>query len=206
MTIPGDAQQKIDVYLGRLRQRLRGMHHEDVHEIVEELRSHIMDKAAASGQVTAASVNEALAGLGSPEELASQYMTDHLLARAEVTRSPVRILASLLRWASLSVAGFMVFLGSIVGYFFGGAFILCAALKPFHPQSAGLWVIPSGPDDYEVSLRLGFGSVPVGARDVLGWWIVPIGFAVGCWLVILTTRIALWCARRYQRSRVLPRG
>jgi hypothetical protein len=200
----GDARQKMDAYLGRLRQRLRGMHREDVQEIVAELRSHILDKAAASGEVTQASVEAALAQLGSPEELASQYMTDHLLARAEVSRSPVRILESLFRWASLSVAGFLVLLGSIVGYFLGGAFILCAALKPFHPESAGLWRIPHGPDDLEFSLRLGFGNPPVGGRELLGWWIVPVGFGVGCWLVILTTRVALWCAGRYRKSRPLP--
>src|SRR6202034_1025383 len=98
-------------YLARLRQRLRGMHHEDVHEIVEELRSHIVDKAAEGGQLPADGVDQALAALGSPEELASQYMSAYLLARAEVSRSPVRIMQSLSRWASLSVAGFLVLLG-----------------------------------------------------------------------------------------------
>ena len=94
--------------------------------------------------MTAAGVDAALAALGSPEELASQYMTDNLLARAEVSRSPVQILRSLFRWASLSVAGFFVLLGSIVGYFLGAAFILVALLKPFHPHTAGLWIFPNG--------------------------------------------------------------
>src|ERR1700689_3118775 len=87
-----DAQQKMEAYLGKLRQRLRGMNDEDAREIVEELRSHIQDRVAASGQVTAAGVEGALAALGRPEELASQYITDSLLARAEVSRSPLRIL------------------------------------------------------------------------------------------------------------------
>jgi uncharacterized membrane protein len=206
MTMPGDTQQRIEGYLSRLRQRLRGMNDEDAREIVEELRSHITDKAAVSGVVTAAGVEEALAGLGSPEELASQYMTDDLLARAEVSRSPVRILESLFRWASLSVAGFLVLLAAIMGYFFGVVFILVAALKPFHSQTAGLWVFPNGAGDYEISVRLGFGSAPVSGREVLGWWIVPLGLGVGCALVMLTTRFAIWCARQYRKSRALPRG
>ncbi len=206
MAISGDAQQRIEAYLGRLRRRLRGMNDEDAREIVEELRSHITDKAAASGQVTAAGVDAALAGLGSPEELASQYMTDDLLARAESSRSPLRILESLFRWASLSVAGFLVLLGSIAGYFLGVVFFLCAALKPFHPHSAGLWILPDSAGDASISLRLGFGSAPAGGREVLGWWIVPLGLVVGCGLVMLTTRFALWCARQYRKSRVLPRG
>jgi uncharacterized membrane protein len=206
MTMSGDAQQRIEAYLGTLRQRLRGMTDEDAREIVEELRSHITDKAAVSGQMTAAGIDAALAGLGSPEQLASQYITDDLLARAEVSRSPLRILESLSRWASLSVAGFFVLLASIVGYFLGVVFILVAASKPFHSQTAGVWVLPSGSDVFNISIRLGFGSAPSEGREMLGWWIIPIGLAAGCALVMLTTRFAIWCVRQYRKSRVLPRG
>jgi uncharacterized membrane protein len=203
MTITGDSQQRIDAYLGRVRARLRGIKDEEVREIVEELRSHVMDRASASGEVTPAGVDAALAALGSPEELASQYLTDNLLARAEVSRSPVQILRSLFRWASLSVAGFFVLLGSLAGYFFGVVFILVALLKPFHPHTAGLWTFPSGGGDFELSFRLGFGSVPAGGKDLLGWWITPIGMVAGCGLVMLTTHIALWFVRQYRRSRTL---
>src|ERR1700735_765355 len=173
MNTTGDAQKKIEAYLGRLRGRLRGMNEGEAREIVEELRSHIVDRAIAGGEVTASGVEAALSALASPEELANEYMTDSLLARAEASRSPVRILESLFRWASLSVAGFLVLLGSVVGYFLGGAFILCAALKPFHPATAGLWVFPDGADDITYSLRLGFSSAPVGGRGGLGRWVVP---------------------------------
>jgi uncharacterized membrane protein len=214
MTKAGDAQQRIEVYLGRLRGRLRGVNESEVGEIVEELRSHILDKAAASsqlndeaeGEITAAGVDAALAALGSPEELASQYMTDTLLARAEVSRSPVQILRSLFRWASLSVAGFFVMLGSVIGYFFGVVLILVAVAKLFHPHTAGLWTLPGSAGNSEISFRLGFGSVPVGGRDVLGWWMVPIGWLGGGALVMMTTYIAVWFVRQYRRSLALPRG
>jgi hypothetical protein len=210
MTTTGDAQQRIDAYLGRLRARLRGIKGEEVGEIVEELRSHIMEKAVvsreATGEITAAGVDAALDGLGSPEDLARQYLTDNLLARAEASRSPVEILRSLLRWARLSVGGFFVLLGSIVGYFFGGVLILVALSKPFHPHTAGLWSLPNGSGDAEISVRLGFGSVPAGGRDVLGSWITPIGMVAGCGLVMLTTHVALWFVRQYRRSRTLPQA
>jgi hypothetical protein len=138
--------------------------------------------------------------------LASEYVTDNLLARAEVSRSPLRILESLFRWASLSVAGFFVLLGSILGYFVGGAFMWCAVLKLIHPQSAGLWVARDSTGDFQFFLRMGFGTPPVGARDVLGWWVMPIGLLAGCGLVILTTRFALWCAQQYRKSHVRQRG
>jgi hypothetical protein len=187
---------------------LRGMKDDEVREIVAELRSHIMDKAASAGEagreITAVGVDGALAALGSPEELASQYLTDNLLARAEVSRSPVQILKSLFRWASLSVAGFFVLLGSIGGYFFGVVLMLVAVAKLFHPQTAGLWTYLDSNGDLALSFRLGFGSVPGGSRDVLGWWIVPIGWLAGCGLVMLTTYVAVWFVRQYRKSRPLP--
>jgi uncharacterized membrane protein len=206
MTTSTGAQQKIDSFLGTLRGRLRGMNHDEVGEIVEELRSHIMDKASenADGEITLAGVDAALTALGSPEELASQYITDTFLARAQMSRSPWQILRSLFRWASLSLAGFFVLLGSMLGYFCGAVFILVAALKPFHPHTAGLWIFPNGVDDPEISFRLGFGSVPLGGKDVLGWWIVPIGWMAGLGLVMLTTHIALWFVRQYRKSLLLP--
>jgi hypothetical protein len=207
MTLPGDSEQRIEAYLGRLRGRLRGVNQKEIREIVEELRSHIIDKAGAgepSGEITAAGVDAALAALGSPEELASQYLTDNLLARAEVSRSPLPVLKGLFRWATLSLVGFFVLLGSIAGYFVGIVFVLVAVAKLFHPHTAGLWIFPNDGDDFQLSFRLGFGSVPVGGRDLLGWWIVPIGWIGGAGLVMLTTHVAVWFVRQYRRSRNFP--
>ena len=179
-TVTPEAQQRIDAYLTRLRRRLRGIDEQDIREIVEELRSHILDKTGVSGEEgTVEKVGEMLAALGSPEQLAGEYLTDNLLARAEFSRSPARILAVLFRWASLSIAGFWVLLSSILGYFLGIVFVLCAFLKPIHPQTAGLWIYPTGAEGSTISLRLGFGSAPPDGRDVLGWWIVPIGLGGG---------------------------
>src|SRR5579862_4225211 len=132
-------RREIEAYLNRVRRGLRALDEEDVREILEELKSHILDESGAGGETTAASVASTLARLGRPEELAGEYATDDLLLRAEVTRSPVRVLETLFRWGSLSFAGFFALLLSIAGYFLGGVFLLCAALKPFHASSAGLW-------------------------------------------------------------------
>lgn len=206
MAITDDAKQQIEIYLSRLRRRLAGVNPQEIHEIVEELRGHILDKVATQGEATAADVDAALAALGSPEELADEYLTDNLLARAAASRSPLRILQSLQRWASLSFAGFLVLSGAALGYFLGIVFILVAALKPFHPQTAGLWLLPNSGGDSEFSLRLGFGTAPATGRELLGWWIVPVGLFAGCAVVTLTTRFALWCARRYRRSHRLTRS
>lgn len=195
------AQEKIDTYLGRLRRCLRSLDNEEVNDIVKELRSHILDKATVNGELAVRDVDAAIKELGSPEDLASEYLTDAALARAEASRSPFRILTSLFRWASLSVAGFLVLISSLVGYFLGGVLILCAVLKPIHPQRAGLWSFHDSSGDLELSLRLGFGSASAGGHDVLGWWIVPIGLVAGFGLVMLTTRFAIWCVRLNKKSR-----
>ena len=206
MAIESDAQQLIDAYLKSLRTKLRGLNRDDINEIIEELRSHIQDKAASSGELTVAGVNAALAALGTPEALAREYATDALLARAEVSRSPLRVLDSLFRWASLSAAGFLVLVSTVVGYFLGGAFMWCAVLKLVHPHTAGLWLIPLSDGGFAVSLRMGFGSPPIDGRELLGRWVLPLGLIGGCALVVLTTRFALWSARQYRRSHLLPQA
>ena len=55
-----------------------------------------------------------------------------------------------------------------------------------------------------ISLRLGFGTPPPAAVDVLGFWIVPLGLIAGPMLIALTTRFALWCARQARAIRRLP--
>lgn len=202
MAIAEDSQRKIDAYLERLRRCLRDMREEDAREIVAELRSHILDKAAAAGSVTPAGIDSALAALGAPEALAGEYLTDDVLARAQATRSPLLVLYSLFRWASLSVAGFFILIGSAVGYLLGVSLAWAAILKPLHPQTAGLWVIPHD-GDYELSLHLGFTAAPPGAHEILGWWIIPLGLVVGVGLFFVTLHIDLWSIGRFRRSRPL---
>jgi hypothetical protein len=194
-----DLQESVESYLRKVRGRLTGINDEDARDFIDELRSHIRDKMAASGRETSESVAHAIAELGSPEDLASEYMINYQFSRAHVTRSPLRILRSLFYWSGLSAAGFFVLLVSLTGYFFGLVFILCAVLKPIHPETGGIWLLRGATDDLEISFRLGFGSAPVGGKELLGWWIVPLGLAAGSGLQVLTTRFALWCVRRNRR-------
>lgn len=199
MTIPEDSQRKIDAYLNTLRKRLHGMRDEDMREIVEELRSHILDKAMVGGSVTSAGVEAALAALGTPEALASQYMTDDLLARAQTSGSLLLILRSLFRWASLSVGGFFILIGSLISYSLGFVLAWAAFLKPLHPETAGLWMIPQPGGDYELSLHMGFAAAPPGAREILGWWIILVGI-LGVGLFFATLRFDLWSLGKFRQG------
>jgi len=204
MTAASKAQQRIDDYLNELQRRLRGLGKEQTREIIAELRSHILERAG-EGELSVDRVSTVLKSLGPPEELAHEYTQDEILARAEISRTPLRLLNSLFGWATMSVAGFLVLLVTVIGYFLGVVFVVVAASKPFHPATAGLWSLRDRPGDLELSLRMGFGSVPANGHELLGWWIVPLGLVIGCGLGILTTKFALWCVRMYQRTRLRPR-
>jgi hypothetical protein len=169
------ARRRVDEYLFSLAAALRALPGDQARDIVEEIRSHILDKATAGGDMTLAAADSALAALGGADELASRYVTDGGLPRAEGGRSPLLILGALL--------------ASLAGYLVGGALVACAFLKPIHPHTSGLWAIPRQ-GDYELSLRMGFGDAPAGGRELLGWWIVPVGLTVGIGLVLLATRLA----------------
>lgn len=205
MTMVGDSQERVDSYLEKLRRSLTRVNREDAADIIQELRSHILEKAAAGG-MTPASVEATLALLGRPEELAAEYLADDLLARAAKNRSPVLLVRGLLRWAAVSLEGVWVLLGCVVGYFLGASLILCGILKPIHARTAGLWILPGGADDYSYSLRLGFENAPAGGRELLGWWMVPLGLLIGGGLCWLTTQCALWCVRQYRKSHALHRA
>jgi HAAS domain-containing protein len=189
---------QVEQYLDQLRKRLRGMRAGDVDDILAELRAHIAEKTSAG-----ASVQSTLSALGTPEQLASEYVTDGLLARAELSRSPFRILNSLFHIATFSATGFAALLATVTGYTLGVIFVLGAFAKILHPHTAGLWRIPDG-YGVEYSLRMGFANYPGPGREVLGWWIVPLGLVLGYGLIILTTRVAVWGVRKYRASRPAP--
>jgi hypothetical protein len=201
MTVSTRAAQDLDSYLQTVRAGLRGLPAADAEEIIRELRSHILDRASSAAGLSESGVAAALARLGDSEDLVAQYTTENLMARAERSRSPWLILRSIFRWASLSLAGFFVFLGSLIGYTTALAFLFCAVAKPFQPKSIGLWVRDASFSS--LSFSLGTVDANAGGREVLGWWIIPIGLAAGVGLFLLTTRFGLWSIRRFRRSRAL---
>ena len=198
MNNASDSQQKIDSYLGRLRKGLRGLRGEDARDVVEELRTHIVEKATDGREMTMARVESVLAELGSPEQLASQYVTDDLLAYAESSRAPWVILRGVFHWATLSVRGLLVFMVCAVGYIFGGSFLIAALVKPFNPK-VGLWKIDT--DTY--SLALGMTDTRMQGHELLGWLLIPIGLCLGGGTVMLTTHFALWSIHRFREARRL---
>jgi|SRR5882672_942914 len=196
MPVTSAPQKRIDDYLGELRKRLRSLHEEQIMDIVEEIRSHLLDTAAGGGAMTEAGLDVAMRQLGPPSALAASYLTDNLLARARGNSMPWTILHVISRWATLSVKGFLVFMVCCVGYLFGASFFIVALVKPFYTR-AGLWLI----DQDTYSLALGLTDASPRGHELLGWTIIPIGLALGGGTIMLTTYFALWCMRRFRQTR-----
>ncbi len=195
MILSAESQKTVDLYLAVLRKQLFQLMEEDANDIVEEIRTHILDKTSGD----AATLASTLAALGTPEELASRYRTDDLLKRAQVTRSPFLSLRSLFRWATLSFVGLAVFLVSVVGYGIGGAFVMFAALKLIWPHATGLW--KNSYPDGSSTLYLTSSSQPPHGQEILGWWLIPIGLFLGGGLLLLSFLFGNWSIRKFWRPR-----
>ena len=200
MNAAARAEHEIDGYLERLRPALSALPAAQADDIVKELRSHLIDTAEVDNQLDPQRVADAIARLGDPATLASAYLMDNLALRAQTTRSPLLLLRLVALWATRSLEG----IGALVVAFFGYGTALiglgCALLKPFTPDRIGLWIRQVAPDD--ISYQLGRVSAPpADARELLGWYIIPLGLVVGAIAFAATTRYLLGKVRKYRRIR-----
>lgn len=194
-------QRKLDGYLAELRGRLHTLPEAQVTDIVEEIRSHVLDSAASGGTLNVAAIDASLYRLGPPSALAASYITDNLLAQAERNRMPWTILRAVFHWATLSVKGFLVLLVCLPGYLFGASFFVAALMKPFNAKT-GLWM----QNEDSFSLVLGLTRSMAHGHELLGWTLIPIGLALGGGTILLTTHFAQWSIRRFRESRALHRS
>src|SRR5439155_14910687 len=88
MSHPDKLQQRIDAYLMQLRRSLGELPPDEVNEILQEIRGHILERTEASGELTDERLVEILKALGSPDEIAPLYQADALMARARASLSP----------------------------------------------------------------------------------------------------------------------
>jgi hypothetical protein len=193
MTLSAGSQKMIDAYLRTLRRQLRDLMDEDVRDIVEELRAHILDKT--STEASPESVAATLDALGTPQQLAFRYRTDELLERARLSRSAATILRRFLRWAGVSLAGLVVFLISTVGYGIGGFLVWLGATKAIAPHKTSV--------DLEFNSHTWAASFQSGGpphgHDPFGLWLIPLCLVLGGGILFLTFRFGSWGLRKFWR-------
>ncbi|HTM01100.1 MAG TPA: DUF1700 domain-containing protein [Candidatus Omnitrophota bacterium] len=186
------ADAAVERYLERIREGLRGMPRSEVDDIVRELRAHVEERSEAEGDR-----ESALRSLGDPAELARQYRKERVVRRVECSRSPLAVLHGLLLLRGRSVAGWAALLLAGLGYAWAIALAAAAVDKVFEPRDVGLWLDPGG---WLPRLRVD-GPGPPGTRELLGWWLVPLGLVACAVLVSLTRRFGLWWIHRSRDRR-----
>jgi len=192
MTHPPRLQQKVDSYLMQLRRSLGELPPEEVSEILQEIRGHILERAEASGELTDERLVSILHSLGKPEDIAPLYQADSVMAKARTSLSPTVVLRGVLRWAMMSVRGVVLFIVGLFGYALAAGWIVGAFGKMIAPDKFGAWVSPD-------TFSIGTNDNPA-AHDVLGMWLIPVGLVLGTVFTIATTWLLRW-AMRFARVR-----
>jgi hypothetical protein len=216
-----DVLQAIDQYCARLHKALGHLPSIERDEIVDEVRSHVLERVSAETVVTMDVVSDVLHAVGDPQELASGYRTDAALRKAAASRSPWLLLLATLRWATTGLAGFVAFVIALTGYGSAAFFYLCAFIKPFAPSRIGLWLGQetlafgcwngrvTGAEFYGVSARPPASFVLLGTlgptdgpvREILGAWFIPTGILCGALVLVATTLFVRWLIRTFGLSK-----
>lgn len=217
-----DVMGEIDRYLERLRDVLCGLSPAERDEVVEEIRTHILERVEAEQPLSVQGVKEILRAVGDPRELAEEYKTQAMLRQAVGSRSPLLLLRATLRWAVRGVAGVVAFLVTGIGYGWAALFSVCALLKPFFPSRIGLFLGPertlsfgywnghlAGAEVYGISVRppadfalLGtLGSTNGPIRELLGYWLIPTALVCGTLCFLTTTFFVRWLIRKFGRRK-----
>ncbi len=187
----------LEAYLAEVAAELRPLRAPEVREIVRELRSHVLERLEIKGNQE--SLTRVLERLGDPRAIAREHLEArsgpremHYSTPDAISESP----SALLGWVAGSARTAMVLVGSGLAYGFALCWLCTALAKPFRPANVGLWLLPDASGDLNLSL----GSHAAGAvgRDLLGWWIVPLGLALGFAVAAATWQWNVRVVRRWR--------
>lgn len=174
-----NSEQQIDIYLSLLSVSLGSISATQREEILREISAHIRDCSEESG----VSTREILTRLGLPQNLAASYLDGAFIQQASRSFSPVLLLRATLRLGTKGAFGILVGVCGFVGYVMGGSLLLTAIAKCLFPVHTGLWLI----GNQMVSSGTLFPIPQSPAREVLGWWYLPIALIAGSLTLVLTT-------------------
>ena len=168
MALSEDAEK----FLRRVRSGLGALKPDEREDIVDELRTHLLDRQAQGSA-------DPLAGFESPEVLAAGFVSERTLQEALVNGTSWSLVHALLVATRESLFGLLVLLPLVILQVTGLVLVVCAALKPFKP-GLGLWV-GSG------NFLVGTGDIP-GTTEVLGWSFIPV--------IAVSGTLLFWAANR----------
>jgi hypothetical protein len=183
------ADARLAEYARKLRWALAALPEADRDGIVAEMRSHVLDRVDAG-----ASLDEALAALGAPEDYARGFLDSYAVATALSSRRLPQLLAVMLqnvaRSAAVAVSGVIIF----VAWAAAAVAVYLTLQKIADPAHVGLW---RGEDFFFI----GIIDDPSTGQELLGPWMPAIAllFILVAWG--LTHALAVWALRRLKPPR-----
>lgn len=155
----------------------------DAAELRGDLEAHVVaSMAAASGGSEGERLDAALSRLGRPIDYLRPLLADELIERGTRTYSPVAIARGLscgvMAGSRRAVIGFAFGLG----YLLLAVFTAMALLKPLWGEHVGVFRYADG------TFSAGIVAQSDGARELLGWWSIPIALLLAALLYVALTK------------------
>jgi hypothetical protein len=175
---------RIAAYERKLRWALSALPDADRDGILDEMRSHVLDRVDAG-----ASVQQTLEALGDPNEYARRFCDAYNVASALSSRRTPHLVGALVGGLARSLTAAFAALVILAAWSAAALIAYVAVLKIGDPAHVGLW---RGPDFFFI----GIVDNPATGQELLGPWITPLALvvAVGAW--IATRILATWALSR----------
>lgn len=155
----------------------------DAADLRGDLEAHVADSMAAAPDGSELErLNAALARLGRPIDFLRPVLADELIERGTRTYSPVMIARGLAHAVMAGSRRTAVALAFGIGYLMLATFTAMAVLKPLWGEHVGLFRHADG------TISAGIVATSAGARELLGWWSIPIALVLAALLYVALTK------------------
>ncbi|MDW8030687.1 MAG: hypothetical protein RMJ96_01470 [Candidatus Bipolaricaulota bacterium] len=208
-----EAQKALDGYLQRLEETLTRLHGPHHHEIFQEIQSHIYERLEQfpSPLITASEVLAVLYKLGEPESYVPLYLTEAYLERGFSQRSPRFLARGIWHWMKMNALSYLYSFPFFLLYALSFALLSFGTAKVLFPHHVAIFYEPIqesslsdivGDNNKEMKkfhFAIGFkigGPLEGAERDLLGYWLVPLGIGGGLILGLGATVLLRWVTRK----------
>ena len=176
------ARRRWDAYFSEI-DRLLARADADVAELRADLEAHVVaSMAAASGGSEGERLDAALSRLGRPLDYLRPLIADELIERGTLTYSPITIARGLSYAVMAGSRRAVIGLAFGLGYLLLAIFAAMALLKPLWGEHVGVFRYADG------TISAGIVAQSSGARELLGWWSIPIALLLAALLYVALTR------------------
>lgn len=152
--------------------------------IIEEMRSHVLDRVDAG-----ASVQAALEALGDPNDYARRFYEVYSVAAALSSRRTPLLISALVGGVARNFAAACAASAIFMTWSVAALIAYVAILKISNPAHVGLW-------RGEHFFFIGIINDPATGRELLGPWIAPLALVAIIVAWITTQTLASWALKR----------